>query len=252
MTTTRTRFRRVEHVMGLPISVDIRGADLGDAVLDGFEWLREADRRFSPFRTDSEANRYDRGEIAEPGRDLRDVLDLADEYERASGGAFRARLPGRGLDLCGIVKGWAVQRFAEGLRAAGAENFCVNAGGDVITGGEPEPGRSWRVGIRHPLDANLMCATLSVRDRAIATSGNYERGTHITDGRTGRPATDLLGVTVVAADLTVADAAATAAFAMGLDGIAWADAAPGCLVFAVTASGVVHRSAGLDELLDQV
>lgn len=251
MTTTRTRLRRVEHVMGLPISVDIRDADLGDAVLDGYEWLRDVDRRFSPFRTYSEANRHDRGEIAEPSRDLRAVLAIAEEYERSSGGAFRARLPGRGLDLCGIVKGWAVQRFAEGLRAAGGTNFCVNAGGDVITAGEPEPGRHWLVGIRHPLLADRMCATLAVGDRAVATSGTYERGGHITDGRTGRPATELLSLTVVAADLTVADATATAAFAMGVAGIAWADTQPGCLVFAVTAEGLVQRSAGLDELLDQ-
>ncbi len=238
--------------MGLPVSVDVRGIEIGPAVLDGFAMLREVDQRFSPFRTDSEANRYDRGEIAVPSRDLRDVLDLADEYEHRTGGAFRARLPGRRLDLCGIVKGWAVQRFAEGLRAAGAENFCVNAGGDVITAGEPEPGQRWRVGIRHPLLADRMCATLAVRDRAIATSGNYERGTHITDGRTGRPATELLSLTVIAADLTIADATATAAFALGIDGVAWADAEPGCLVFAATADGLVQRSAGLDDLLDQV
>jgi thiamine biosynthesis lipoprotein len=250
MTTTPTRLRRLEHVMGLPVSVDIRGADLGAAVLDGFDWLREVDRRFSPFRTDSEANRYDRGEIAEPSRELREVLDIAEEYERRSGGAFRSRLPGRGLDLCGIVKGWAVQRFAEWLHAAGAENFCVNAGGDVIAAGEPEPGRGWRVGIRHPLLADRMCATLSVRNRAVATSGNYERGAHIVDGRTGRSATDLLSVTVVAADLTVADATATAAFAMGRDGIAWAATEPGCLVLAVTEDGFLQRSFGLDELLD--
>jgi thiamine biosynthesis lipoprotein len=237
--------------MGLPISVDLLDADLGAAVLDGFDWLRDVDKLFSPFRTYSEANRYDRGELTEPSRDLRDVLAIAEEYERRSDGAFRARLPGRGLDLCGIAKGWAVQRFAESLRAAGAVNFCVNAGGDVITAGTPESGRYWRVGIRHPLRPDQMCATLSVRDAAVATSGNYERGAHIVDGRTGRAATELLSMSVVAADLTVADATATAAFAMGEAGIAWAAAEPGCLVFAVTADGLVRRSAGLDEFLDQ-
>jgi thiamine biosynthesis lipoprotein len=248
MTRTPLRLRRLEHVMGLRVAVDIRGAGLGPAVQDGFDWLRDVDRRFSPLRMDSEANRYDRGGVAEPSRELREVLNLAEYYECRSGGAFRARLPGRGLDLCGIVTGWAVQRFAEWLRAVGAENFRVDAGADVITAGEPEPGCRWRVGIRHPRRIDRMCAVLSVADRAVATSANHPPGTYIVDGRTGLAATELLSVTVVAADLAVADATATAAFAMGLDGIAWADAQPGCQVFAVTADGLLRSSDGMDEI----
>ncbi|WP_435839042.1 FAD:protein FMN transferase [Streptodolium elevatio] len=54
-----------------------------------------------------------------------------------------------------------------------------------------------------------------MHDAAVATSARHERGDHILDGRTGRPATELLGLTVVAPSLTEADATATAAFAMG-------------------------------------
>ena len=239
--------------MGLPVAVDIRDPGLGLAVLDGFDWLREVDRRFSPFRMDSELNRYDQCRIAEPGRDLLAVLDLAEHYERRSGGAFRVRPTGHRLDLCGVVTGWAVQRFAEWLRAAGAENFRIDVGADVITAGSPEPGRRWRVGLRHPGRADRACAVLAVTDRAIATSTGHSPGGHpIMDGRTGRPATGLLSLTVVAADLAVADATATAAFAMGRDGVAWADAQPGCLVLAVTSDGLLQRSTGLDDVLDLV
>lgn len=238
--------------MGLAVAVDIRDPGLGLAVLDGFDWLRDVDRRFSPFRMDSELNRYDQCRVAEPGRDLRDLLHLAEHYELRSGGAFRARPTGHRLDLCGVVTGWAVQRFAEWLRAAGAENFRIDAGADVVTAGLPEPGRRWRVGLRHPTRADRMCAVLAVTDRAIATSASYSPGAPIVDGRTGRPASGLLSLTVVAADLAVADATATAAFAMGRDGVAWADAQPGCLVFAVTEDGRVQRSTGLDESIDQV
>lgn len=248
--------RVVEQVMGLPVSVDTRGDDADDAeiktaVRSGLAWLREVDARFSPFRPDSEACRFDRGELGpeELSTDLREVLDLSTQFEIRSGGAFRARVGGRGLDLCGIVKGWAVQRLADRLRAAGATNFCVNAGGDVVTAGEPEPGRCWRIGIRHPLRADRMCATLAVGSVAVATSGSYERGPHIVDGRTGRSAHGLLSVTIVASSLTIADATATAAFAMGRVGAAWAQEQQGCLVFAVADDGRVQRSAGLDELL---
>jgi thiamine biosynthesis lipoprotein len=182
-------------------------------------------------------------------RDMAEVLDLCVDYERRSAGAFSAWLPGRSFDPSGIVKGWAVQRMADLLVEGGAEHFCVNAGGDVVARGEPAPGRPWRVGVRHPDVADRMCVVLGVRDAAVATSGAYERGAHIVDGRTGRPADGLLSVTIVADDLTTADATATAAFAMGGAGVDWAARQPGCLVFAVDAERRVHRSAGLDALV---
>ncbi len=88
--------------------------------------------------------------------------------------------------------------------------------------GEPEPGRAWQVGIAHPLRAQAP-SPLSVlgRNLAVATSGTAERGLHVVDPHTGRPADALASVTVVGADLAVTDAYATAALAMGLDAPAW-------------------------------
>lgn len=227
--------RRVEHVMGMPVSVEVPDLAAADLV---FDWLREVDRRFSPFRPDSEVCRGARSP------ELDEILDLCAEYERRSGGAFRAHLPGRPLDPCGLVKGWAVQRAADLLRAQGSAEFCLNVGGDIVAAGRP-----WSVGIRHPDQAHQICAVLEVGDGAVATSGTYERGAHIVDGRTGEPVRSLVSLTVVADDLTTADAVSTAAFALGLDGIEWADAQPGCLVFAVDADRQVHRSAGLARIL---
>ncbi|MCZ0986264.1 FAD:protein FMN transferase [Streptomyces diastatochromogenes] len=235
--------RRVEHVMGFPVSLRIDDEGAWDAVADeAFAWLRAVDRRFSPFRADSEVCRLDRGEPAAGAvsADLAQVLGLCEEYRTATGGAFDARLPGRGLDPCAVVKGWSVQRAAELLTAAGARRFCLNAGGDVVVSGGP-----WRVGIRHPEDAGRVCAVLEVTDGAVATSGRYERGDHILDGRTGRPATGLLSLTVLAPTLTEADATATAAFALGEEGVAWAAARAGCEVFAVDAGRRVVRTAGV-------
>jgi thiamine biosynthesis lipoprotein len=241
--------RRVEQIMGLPISVDLAdpAPELADAVERAFGWLREVDARFSPFRADSEVSRLDRGELAEDelSPDLVEVLGLCSSYEEATGGAFTARLPGRGLDPCAVVKGWAVQRAAGVLTDAGARNFCVNAGGDVVTAGSPGGGGPWRVGVRHPDLADRVCVVLESRDGAVATSALYERGQHVLDGRTGLPALGLLSVTVVAPDLTTADATATAAFALGADGVAWAAARPGCEVFAVDSARRVLRTPAL-------
>ncbi|MFC8195058.1 FAD:protein FMN transferase [Streptomyces sp. NPDC060006] len=236
---------RVEHIMGLPISLRVDGGgpggDTARAADPVFAWLREADARFSPFLPDSEVSRLDRGELEphELSRDLTEVLGLCERYRVESGGAFQVRLPGRGLDPCAMVKGWAVQRAAELLRAEGVTTFCLNAGGDVVAAGRP-----WRVGVRHPERADRLCTVLEITDGAVATSGRYERGDHILDGRTGRPATGLLSLTVVASSLTEADATATAAFAMGADGIDWAAARAGCEVFAVDAERRVFRTPG--------
>ncbi|MFE6060645.1 FAD:protein FMN transferase [Streptomyces sp. NPDC056431] len=234
---------RVEHVMGLPVSLRIDDAYVPEGAADAvFAWLREVDARFSPFKPRSEVSRLNRGELgtADVSPDLAHVLVLCEQYRRASGGAFDVRLPGRGLDPCAVVKGWSVQRAAELLRAAGVRRFCLNAGGDVVVAGGP-----WRVGIRHPEDAGRICAVLELTDAAVATSGHYERGAHILDARSGLPATGLLSLTVVAPTLTEADATATAAFALGAEGLAWAAGRPHCEVFAVDAARKVLRTAGL-------
>ncbi|MGW3812523.1 FAD:protein FMN transferase [Streptomyces sp. NPDC005046] len=235
--------RRVEHVMGFPVSLLIGDEDAVEESADPvFAWLREVDARFSPFRPDSEVSRLGRGELERSriSPDLAEVLGVCEEFRVASGGAFDVRLPGRGLDPCAVVKGWAVQRAAELLTAAGVRGFCLNAGGDVVTAGGP-----WRVGVRHPELADMVCTVLEITDGAVATSARYERGDHILDGRTGRPATGLLSVTVVAPSLTEADATATAAFALGAEGVEWAASREGCEVFAVDAEHRVFRTAGL-------
>ncbi|MFJ2604097.1 FAD:protein FMN transferase [Streptomyces sp. NPDC091279] len=234
--------RRVEHVMGFPVSLRVDDPDVPESAADAvFGWLREVDERFSPFKSGSEVSRFGRGELrrGELSADLAEVLDLCEHYRAATDGAFDVRLPGRPFDPCAVVKGWSVQRAAGLLTAAGARRFCLNAGGDVVTSGGP-----WRVGVRHPEHADQLCTVLELTNGAVATSARYERGDHIIDGRTGRPATGLLSMTVVADSLTVADAVATAAFALGADGIAWAADQPGCEVFAVDGARQVLRTAG--------
>ncbi|MFD9509306.1 FAD:protein FMN transferase [Streptomyces mirabilis] len=235
--------RRVEQVMGFPVSLRIDDESASEETANPvFAWLREVDARFSPFRADSEVSRLDRGEPTphELSPDLTEVLGLCEEYRVATGGAFDVRLPGRGLDPCAMVKGWSVQRAANLLSGRGTSRFCLNAGGDVVAAGGP-----WRVGVRHPERADRLCTVLEITDGAVATSARYERGDHILDGRTGRPATGLLSVTVVAPSLTEADATATAAFAMGAEGVEWAASREGCEVFAVDAERRVLRTAGL-------
>lgn len=217
--------RVVETVMGIPMSVDIRDpGDHRELVDHAFEMLRDADRRFSTYRADSEVSAADRGEIDPESfsAPLREVIGIGRRAADDSGGAFRIRTPDGRFDLDGVVKGWAAANAARVLSDGGLRDFCLNAGGDVVVSGAPEGSAVWNVGIRSPTDPTAVLTVLAVTDAAVATSGAYERGAHIVDGRTGRPATGLMSATVVAADLTTADVLATAVFALGPDGVGWA------------------------------
>jgi thiamine biosynthesis lipoprotein len=214
-----------------------------------FAWLHEVDRRFSTYRADSEVNRLDGGDLRfeECSADLRHVLDACAELWKDTDGYFDAYATGR-LDPSGYVKGWSVQVASEMLSAAGAPNHLVDAGGDLQTRGRPAPGQSWRIGIRHPFQRDSVYCVLSGVDLAVATSGTYERGPHVVNPRTGKPATALRSVTVVGRDLARADAYATAAVAMGTPALDWLAGLDGYEVAVVTEDGDLYRSDGLPVL----
>lgn len=119
------------------------------------------------------------------------------------------------------MKGWALEQAAALVRSAGGRNFAINAGGDVLTAGRPVDGELWRVGIQHPWQRDKVAMVLAVSDLGVATSGRYERGDHIIDPRTGAPATGVMSVSVVHADLAMADGYATAGLVLGGRGPAW-------------------------------
>jgi thiamine biosynthesis lipoprotein len=119
------------------------------------------------------------------------------------------------LDLGAVAKGLAVDVAARELRPF--SDFAIDAGGDLYLGGRNPDGGPWSVGIRHPrIDKELIDA-LQVSDKAVCTSGDYERGRHIVDPRPGTPAFPVASVTVVAPTAMLADALATAVFVLGPD-----------------------------------
>ena len=89
------------------------------------------------------------------------------------------------VEPAGYVKGWAAERAADVLRDAGARDFAINLGGDIIASGERAAGETWRIGVRHPDAAARIVLVIGVRHGAVATSGLYERGDHVTDARDG-------------------------------------------------------------------
>ena len=240
--------RYVEHVMGMPISLAMRGRHTDDdparaAWAETVRVLREVDRVFSTYRPDSFVSRLGRGEIGleDCPPEVTEVVDLGAAAERDSGGAFSIRRPGPEgtsvLDPSGVVKGWAVERAAEPLRALPGTDFCLSAGGDMTCRTLDPASPPWRIGIEDPADPTRVLAVVPVLIGAVATSGTAHRGQHLVDARTGRAPTGVASVTVVAASLTWADIDATAAYAHGQDAAGWLEARPARSGLVVWADG---------------
>ncbi len=227
---TPPRRVQVEHIMGTAIVIDVRGPmpeedTVERAMAAAFEHFRAVDARFSTYRDDSEVSRLNSGAIEWPScsAELREVLAMCEKARVDSDGYFdirRHRADGT-LDPSGLVKGWSVEGAAGVLEGAGVRNYTINAAGDVVIRGEPEPQLAWRIGVRNPWDAQTMVAVLEARDLAIATSGTYERGDHVLVPHTGRTPDGIASMTVIGPSLTWADAWATAGFAMGVRGVEW-------------------------------
>jgi FAD:protein FMN transferase len=236
--------------MGIPVGIDVRDRWVDPTVLDrAFAWLRWVDATFSTYRADSAISRLDAGTLAlgDAAPQVRDVLERCEGLRERTGGCFDVRARGA-LDPSGFVKGWAVEAVAAMLVEAGARNLCVHAGGDVRVRGERAPGQPWRVGIQHPRRRDRVAAVLCARDLAVATSGSYERGSHVVDPRTGQAPRGVLSVTILGPDLGTADAYATAAFAMGTEGPAWAAGLSDYDALTILTDGRVLSTPGVDRL----
>jgi thiamine biosynthesis lipoprotein len=215
----------VEHIMGMPVTVDVRDEDLDESVLEQmFDSLRFADATFSTYKEDSEISRMNRDELAVAAAhpDVREVLDRCEALRIETDGYFDVRAAtAQAIDPSGLVKGWAVDRAASILDEAGIQNYAVNVAGDMRLRGRAVPDPCWSVGIQHPLESGSLAAVVEANDLAVATSGAYARGDHVIDPHTRRPPVGVLSVTITGPELATADAYATAAFAMGEAGIHW-------------------------------
>lgn len=235
----------------MPISLALRGRHADDerahtAWAAAMTSLRDADRVFSTYRSESCISRLGRGEIdldrCPP--EVAEVLTLARVARDQSDGAFTIELPGPGgrlaLDPSGVVKGWAVERAAAHLRELPDTDFSLAAGGDLVCRTTDPAAEPWRIGIEDPHDPTRILAVVPVHTGAVATSGTAHRGSHLVDGRTGLPPVGVASVSVIAATLTWADIDATAAYARGRGAADWLRTRPGRSALVVWADGTTE------------
>ncbi len=130
---------------------------------------------------------------------------------------------GMRIGFGGIGKGYAADMAKKVLMENGVESGIINASGDLTAWGKQPDGKPWTVGIANPNSSEKMFSSFEISDKAIATSGNYEkfamidgkRYSHTIDPKTGFPVSGIKSVTVIAPYAEVADALATPVMVMG-------------------------------------
>lgn len=191
--------------------------------------------------------------------ELAEVLPLVDASQVELKGGSVVLAPGQRIDFGGIAKGYASARVMEIFRENGVTSGMVSLGGNVqVLGGKPD-GQPWRIGVQDPeAPQDTPLAVAEVRDRAVVTSGGYERYfgadgrtyIHILDPKTGYPMeSDLASVTVVSEDGALADALSTALYVMGREGAAdyWRKSGGDFDVILLGGEGEIFVSEGLRE-----
>jgi thiamine biosynthesis lipoprotein len=240
--------RETRLLMGMPITVQAQDDGGAQDDLDAaFDYFHYVDETFSTYLASSEVSRLNRGELApeQYSADLRETLALAELTKQETGGYFDVMRDGV-CDPSGIVKGWAIQRAADLLRARGLANFYIDAGGDIAVAGLRD-GVAWRVGIRNPFNRQHIVKALAVTECGVATSGTAVRGQHIYNPLDpGAPLRDVMSLTVIGPNVCDADRFATGAFAMGEAGIRFIEGLPGFEGYMIDAHGVATYTSGFE------
>jgi len=153
-----------------------------------------------------------------------------------------------------VGKGYAADEAKKLLQKSGVKGGLVNASGDLNCWGKQDDGESWKVGITNPLNKNKIFSWFDIDDRAVVTSGNYEkyvnfngkRYTHIINPKTGYPASGIVSVSVFAPKAELADALATSIFVMGTEvGIDLINQLKGVDCIVIDDNNKIHASKGI-------
>ena len=225
--------RRQFPVWGTVVDIDIASVivsedELNAAVGKVIEFCRDVDQDFSTYIDSSWVTRLRRGEMSidDCPENIREVWQLCGQAKYLSDGAFDPWVVANGFDPSGLVKGWAADICADMLVAAGAQHVQVNAAGDLaLRGGWFDPTDSmvkpWKIGVVNPDNRQEVLKIFEITDGAIATSGTYERGAHISDPYTGMIAIGAKSATIVGEKGWLCDALATAVMVAGTDAAKW-------------------------------
>jgi thiamine biosynthesis lipoprotein len=213
--------KQTRLMMGMPITIEIIDPQVRAATFDEvFDYFAHIDEKFSTYKSTSEITAINDGTLApeNASEEMRLVLTMCEDIKTPNGK----------YDPSGLVKGWAIWNAAKLLEKKGFKDFYIDAGGDIQPHGRNEDGGKWTVGVKNPFNEIENVKVIYVDEEGVATSGTYIRGLHIYNPRAGnQPVSDIVSLTVIGPNIHDADRFATAAFAMGADGIRFIEQLPG-------------------------
>lgn len=241
-------------IMGMPITVAVVADDVSLVLDEIFAYFVSIDSVFSTYKPTSEISRINDGFLLPEAysEDMQTIFRLSEQTKRETRGYFSIFHHGR-YDPSGIVKGWAIYQASQLLSRRGFRNFYIEAGGDVQVSGRNQDNTLWSVGIRNPFQRSEFVKKVYLSDCGIATSGTYIRGQHIYNPHAPDvPLTEIMSMTVIGSNVYEADRFATAAFAMGREGIVFIEQLSGFEAYMIDRDGVATYTSGFDRYLSSV
>jgi thiamine biosynthesis lipoprotein len=234
--------------MGMPIQITYEGEEDGLLETQIIQCFDALDAQFSTYKKTSDVSLFNKHKLPESKQNssFKDVFSACDYWKAQTHGAFDAFYEGS-YDPSGYVKSLAIHQASELLRAAGIGYFTVNASGDVLVASNIA--ESWNVALQNPKNKHGSIGTIRAKNLAIASSGTYERGAHITNPKSGKPVRSLLGITVIGRDIIAADVLATAAFASETSWNTLIDDFDGYEALVILKDGTVQMSSGFESLI---
>jgi thiamine biosynthesis lipoprotein len=237
--------KQTKLIMGMPVTVEIVDSADKKLLKKIFDYFRYVDSKYSTYKPDSEISMINKGLPKESWSDeMKRVLKLCEDTKRQTMGYFDIEKNGK-LDPSGLVKGWAIRNAANILKKHGVKKFYIDAGGDIQVSGTNKDGEPWIVGVRNPFDRNELIKVLRIKKGGVATSGTAVRGQHIYNPKAeGKVSEGVVSLTVIGPDIYEADRFATAAFAMGKNGIHFIESLGGYEGYMVTDDKLATETSG--------
>jgi FAD:protein FMN transferase len=186
--------------------------------------------------------------LTDASEEMQMIFTLCEETRQQTNGYFNIKTPNGHYDPSGLVKGWAIWNAAQLVEKRGFQNFFVDAGGDIQPHGKNADGKLWAVGIKNPFNEVENLKVVNVTTEGVATSGTYIRGLHIYNPLGGNvPVSGIVSLTVIGPNIYEADRFATAAFAMGPDGIKFIEALDGFEGYIIDKDKVATMTTGFEK-----
>ncbi len=233
-------------IMGMPITlVAVDDQPATEQLFErAFKLFEQFDEKYSPYKETSLVAKINRQELDTSDYDdeLQEIEAWAEQAKQETHGYFNVWHKGA-YDPSGIVKGWAIDKVAR-MMSQSTNDFYIDAGGDIQTNGRRKDGQAWRIGIRNPFNRDENIAVLGLSGQAVATSGTAIRGQHIYNPLADGPIKSNLSLSVIAPNIIDADRMATAAFAMGHDGINFIERLDGYEAYLVDDQGIATQTTG--------